>query len=267
LRTPLSILGVPVVVLHLAVSAPVATAVARLTDVAPDGTSAQVSAGILNLTHRRSHDHPEPLEPGSVEEVRIELRPVGYRFQAGHRIRVSVASGAWPVIWPSPFPATFALHRGPVTPSRLVLPVVPLAGGPGDVAVPTFRTDPPDEPEVGGEGNADLPIWQITTDVIDDTVTVTIHDGGEDILDDGRRLYAAETLQLTASDAEPAEASMKADVVYRWHEHSFDTEIRARSIQTSDAEAFDLAVELEVDVDGEPFFRRQWHESIARRLV
>ena len=32
--------------------APVATVVVRLTDVAPDGTSAQVSAGILNLTHR-----------------------------------------------------------------------------------------------------------------------------------------------------------------------------------------------------------------------
>jgi hypothetical protein len=267
LPTPLSILGVPVVVLHLAVSAPVATAVARLTDVAPDGTSAQVSAGILNLTHRRSHDHPEPLEPGSVEEVRIELRPAGYRFQAGHRIRVSLASGAWPVIWPSPFSATFTLHRGPGTPSRLVLPVVPPAGDPGDVAVPTFRTDPPDEPEVGGEGNADPPTWQITTDVIDDTVTVTIHDGGEDVLDDGRRLYAAETLELTASDAEPARASMRADVVYRWHEHTFDAEIRARSVQTSDAEAFDLAVELEVDVDGESLFRRQWHESIARRLV
>ena len=36
------ILGVPEVILHLAVSAPIATAVVRLTDVAPDGTSYQV---------------------------------------------------------------------------------------------------------------------------------------------------------------------------------------------------------------------------------
>jgi hypothetical protein len=267
LPDPVSILGVPVVVLHLAVSAPVATAVVRLADVAPDGTSAQVSAGILNLTHRRSHEHPSPLEPGTVEGIRVELRPAGYRFAAGHRIRVSVASSAWPVIWPSPLPATFTLHRGPGTPSRLVLPVVPPAGGPGDATVPAFKTNPPDEPEVGGEDESDPPIWRITSDVIDRTVTVTIHDGGEDILDDGRRLYAAETLQLTASDADPARASMQADVVYRWHEHDFDTEIRARSIQTSDAVAFDLAVELEVDVDGEPFFRRGWRESIERRLV
>jgi hypothetical protein len=98
-------------------------------------------------------------------------------------------------------------------------------------------------------------------------VTVTIHDGGEDVLDDGRRLYSAETLRLTASDSDPAHASLEADVVYRWHERAFDTEIRARSRQTSDESAFDLQVDLEVDVDGEAFFRRQWHESIPRRLV
>jgi hypothetical protein len=226
-----------------------------------------VSAGILNLTHRHSHEHPEPLSPGSVEEIRVELRPAGYRFMAGHRIRVTIASAAWPVIWPSPYPATFELHRGPATPSRLLLPVVPAAGGSGDLAVPAFKTTPPDEPEVGGEGIADRPIWQIATDVIEDTVTVTIHDGGEDVLDDGRRLYAAETLELTASDAHPAHAVMRADVVYRWQEHAFQTTIRAGSIQTSDASSFDLAVDLEVDVDGEPFFRRGWRESIERKLV
>ncbi len=72
---------------------------------------------------------------------------------------------------------------------------------------------------------------------------------------------------MTAFDAEPARASLEADVVYRWHEHAFATEIRARSTQTSDAEAFHLSVRLEVDLDGEAFFRRDWRESIPRRLV
>ncbi len=267
LLAALEILGVSEVVLHLAVSAPVATAVIRLTDVAPDGTSAQVSAGILNLTHRRSHERPEPLEPDVAHEVRISLRPAGYRFLADHRIRVSVASSAWPVIWPSPFPAEFGLHHGPPTPSRLILPVVPPAGGPGDLPVPAFEATPPDELEIAGEGTTDQPVWEIATDVIADTVTVTIHDGGEEVLHDGRRLYSAETLSLTASDADPGRASLDADVVYRWREHTFETEIRARSQQVSDRTAFDLAVELEVELDGEPFFRRRWHESIERRLV
>jgi putative CocE/NonD family hydrolase len=264
---PLEILGVPEVVLHLAVSAPVATAVVRLADVAPDGTSAQVSAGILNLTHRRSHATPEALVPGQVETILVAMRPAGYRFLPGHRIRVSVASSAWPVVWPSPHPATFELRRGPRDGSRLILPVVPPAGGPGDVPVPAFKTTPPDEPEIRGEGGADQPVWRIATDVIAGTVTVTIHDGGEDILDDGRRLYSAETLELTAADADPAHASLDADVVYRWREHAFATEIRARSRQTSDETSFELVVELEVDVDGAPFFRREWRETIERRLV
>jgi putative CocE/NonD family hydrolase len=267
LEAAVEIFGVPEVILHLAVSVPVATLVVRLTDVAPDGTSAQVSAGMLNLTHRRSHERPEPLTPGSVEEMHVLLRPAGYRFLASHRIRVSVASSAWPVVWPSPYPCTFELHRGPATLSRLVPQVVPPAGGRGDTPVPAFKTTPPDRPDVGGEGNADQPVWRITTDVIADTVTVTIHDGGEDVLDDGRRLYAAETLELTASDSEPATATLKADVVYRWTEHEFETEIRVRCNQSSDQAAFDLDVELEVDVDGEPFFRRRWRESIDRRLV
>jgi putative CocE/NonD family hydrolase len=267
LTAAVEVLGVPEVVLHLSVSAPIATAVVRLADVAPDGTSAQVSAGILNLTHRRSHEGPEPLTPGAIEAIRVSLRPAGYRFLPGHRIRVSVASSAWPVVWPSPDPATFELHAGPETPSRLILPVIPPAGGPGDVSVPTYKTTPPELPVIGSEGHADPPIWRITEDVIDGTVTVTIHDGGEDVLDDGRRLYAAETLELTASDSTPAVATMAADVVYRWQEHTFSAEIRARSRQTSDRDTFDLSVELDVDVDGEAFFRRAWRESIPRRLV
>jgi len=266
LDAPLEILGVPDVFLHLSASAPIATAVVRLSDVAPDGTSAQITAGILNLTHRRSHARPEALEPGLVELVRVGLRPAGYRFLPGHRIRVSVASSAWPVIWPSPLAAEFELHRGAAAPSRLVLPVVPSASGPGDTAVPAFKTTPPEMPEVGRAGTADEPVWQISTDVLSGSVTVSVHDGGETVLDDGRRLYSAETLRMTAFDDDPAVASLDADVVYRWREHQFETEIRARSRQTSDADVFNLSIDLEVDIDGAPFFRRSWRESIERRL-
>lgn len=267
LADAVSILGVPAVVLHLSVSAPVATAVVRLTDVAPDGTSYQVSAGVLNLTHRRSSTHPEPLIPGVVEPVTIPLRTAGYRFAPGHRIRVSVASSYWPVLWPSPYPAEFELHRGPATPSRLVLPVVPAAGGPGDLPVPAFKTTPADVPSIGGPGEDDPPVWRIEQDVLADTTTVTIHDGGDWHLQDGRYLYAGETLILTASDRDPATASMDANVVYRWHEVANRIEIRARSRQSSDATDFDLAVDLAVDLDGERFFERQWRERVPRHLV
>jgi putative CocE/NonD family hydrolase len=281
LAEALEILGVPEVVVHLAVDAPVATLSVRLSDVAPDGSVALVSAGVLNLTHRRSHTDPEPLPPGVVEEVRVPLRTAGYRWLPGHRVRVALASSLWPVLWPSPYPATFRVHRGPATPSHLELPVIPPAGGPGDAAVRPFRTEPPDlhrpvaEPLDGaGPAIADPPVWRIDEDVIAGSVTVHVHDGGEAIVPDGRRLYAAETLRMTAWDDDPARAELDAHVVYRWQEREGDRdgeltriEIRADSRQASTATDFDLAVRLEVDVDGTRFFERSWHEIIPRHLV
>jgi putative CocE/NonD family hydrolase len=275
------VLGVPVVVLAIEVDAPVAMVSVRLSDVAPDGTTSLVSSGVLNLTHRRSHADPEPMRPGQVEQVEVPLRTAGYRWQAGHRLRIAVASSLWPVLWPTPFPATFAIHRGPAARSRLELPVIPPAGGPGDADVPAFRQTPPDlrwaaaEPlDGGGPAEPDPPVWRIDEDVIAGSTTVHVHDGGEAIVPDGRRLYAAETLRLTAWDADPARAELDADVTYRWQERDgsdSDTltaiEIRAWSLQTSRADAFDLQVRLEVDVDGARFFERSWQEIIPRDHV
>jgi hypothetical protein len=280
LEEALEILGVPEVVVHLEVDAPVATLSVRLSDVAPDGSVALVSAGVLNLTHRRSHVEPEPLVPGRIEETRVPLRTAGYRWLPGHRLRVAIASSLWPVLWPSPYPATFTVHRGAATPSRLELPVIPPAGGPGDAPVAAFRTAPPDlrwpgPPPLDGGGPAmsDPPAWRIEEDVIGRSVTVRIHDGGEAIVPDGRRLYAAETLRMTAWDDDPARAELDARVVYRWQEREpgrddlTRIEIHADSEQTSSAAEFDLSVRLTVDVDGERFFERDWHEVIPRHLV
>ena len=49
-------------------------------------------------------------------------------------------------------------------------------------------------PSVGGPGEEDPPVWRIAEDVLAETTTVTIHDGGGRHLQDGRYLYAAETL-------------------------------------------------------------------------
>jgi len=41
---------------------------------APDGVSAMVSAGVLNLTHRESHAEPQPLAPGEIyADCRLQI--------------------------------------------------------------------------------------------------------------------------------------------------------------------------------------------------
>ena len=73
LAARVEILGAPVVELDLAVDEPGALLAARLNDVQPDGTSTLVTYGLLNLTHRESHDQPEALDPGTFQQVRLQL--------------------------------------------------------------------------------------------------------------------------------------------------------------------------------------------------
>ncbi len=240
---------------------PVATAVVRLADVAPDGTVAQVAAGVLNLTHRDSDASPEPLEPGRRYDVRVPLRAAGYRFAPGHRVQVSVASAYWPVLWPSPTAGELRIHRRG---SRLVLPTIP--AGSGVLPPPAFKTSPAGVGAYGSEA-ADPPVWRIVEDVIAGTVTVSTNDAGETSLPDGTVVFAGEQLEMTASDADPAHAQMANRVDYRLSQDGVRVDVRATGETTSTETDFRMTVRLEVDLDGAPFFRRDWDETIPRRLV
>ncbi|MEI7742620.1 MAG: CocE/NonD family hydrolase [Chloroflexota bacterium] len=265
LGEPLAVMGVPEAVLYLWASMPVATGVVRLSEVAPDGTSSLVAQGALNLTHRRSDVAPEPM-PGrrTPEEIRIPLRTSGYRFTAGNRIRLTVLTSCWPILWPSPFPGHLGLLYGWLTPSRLVLPMLPSRAA--TLPVPPFRTEPVVLREVGSS-REDPPEWRIEEDVLRGTVSVTIFEGGESTQEDGSRLYSSERLVLRVSDADPAHAHLDSDVVYRLDGDGFAVDIRATGVIASDETAFDVSVGLDVRLDGEPFFARTWEERIPRRLV
>ncbi|WP_159013494.1 CocE/NonD family hydrolase [Acidisoma sp. S159] len=120
LEETLEILGAPVLDLEVAVDRPNAVIAVRLSDVSPDGGSLRVTYGVLNLTHRNSHERPEDVVPGARMRIRIALNDAAHRFVPGHRLRVAVATSYWPVIWPSAEPATLSLFTAA---SRLTLPV------------------------------------------------------------------------------------------------------------------------------------------------
>lgn len=102
LMEPLEILGNGSLRLRISSDKPVAMVAVRLNDIRPDGAVSKVATGFLNLTHHSGSDTPEPLEPGRWYEVEVQLSAIGYRFPAGHRIRVSLSPSYWPMIWPSP---------------------------------------------------------------------------------------------------------------------------------------------------------------------
>jgi putative CocE/NonD family hydrolase len=116
----LEILGAPVAELLVAADRPVAFAVVRLCDLAPDGTSARITYGVLNLCQRDSRDEPRPLGPGRHYRVRVRLDHIGWTVPAGHRLRVAISTSYWPMLWPAPEIVTLTIVAGA---SRLELPV------------------------------------------------------------------------------------------------------------------------------------------------
>ena len=116
----LEIMGAPQVTFELSVDRPAAFLAVRLNEIAPDGAVTRITYGLLNLTHRESHEHPAALVPGQRYKVTVVLNDIAHGFAAGNRIRVAVSTSYWPLVWPSPEPVTLKIFTGE---SRLELPV------------------------------------------------------------------------------------------------------------------------------------------------
>ena len=262
LTEPLDFVGMPEAILHVSSSAPVAYVVVRLTDVAPDDTSAQVTAGILNLTHRNSHSNPEALKPNEVYEVKVELRATAYRFLPGHRIRLTVSSTYWPLLFPSPYKSDNYIHHSGTYSSRLILPVV----NQPSLSIPQFKTTPPELIQMG-ESISDVPEWKIEEDVIVGSVTVRSYGGDRSTLPDGTVITSSERLHMTTYHNDPAHALFFNDVNYHLIEHGHDVHVHSTgSIRTTETD-FHLDIQLVVKLNENVFFQKSWLESIERNLV
>jgi uncharacterized protein len=72
--------------------------VAKVVDLAPDGSARLVTRGWLKASHRRqdrsrpylfhTHQAPQRLTPGSPYRLAVEIWPTSYRLRAGHRLAV-----------------------------------------------------------------------------------------------------------------------------------------------------------------------------------
>jgi putative CocE/NonD family hydrolase len=120
LPADLEVIGNPLLKIRVSADVPVAKLAVRLTQVTPEGKSWAVSMGLLNLTHRVSHEHPSALEPGRSYDVEVPLVFMSQRLKAGNRLRVALSENFWPLVWPSPQIATLSVTTGV---SSLILPV------------------------------------------------------------------------------------------------------------------------------------------------
>ena len=76
--------------------------IARLCDLAPDGTSVLICRTVRNLA---LNDDLDAVSNGRGEaagrDVTVPFPAAAYRLRKGHKLRLSLSSSYWPMIWPS----------------------------------------------------------------------------------------------------------------------------------------------------------------------
>ncbi len=150
LTDKLEILGFPVANLVVSADAPQADWIARLEDVAPDGTTVLVASAAQNGAHRESARDPQAIVPGQRFALPIEMHVTSWVFPAGHRLRLAVSNAQWPMLWPTPYSMTTNLFVGAEA-TRLELPVVPAESHP----VPHFEPIEKTHDSLPGYGTID----------------------------------------------------------------------------------------------------------------
>ncbi|MGW3799532.1 CocE/NonD family hydrolase [Streptomyces clavifer] len=259
------VLGAPALDAEVASDAPVAQLNVRLSDVAPDGRSTRVTYGVLNLTHRDSQEHPEALEPGRRYRVRVPLHSIAHAFPPGHRIRVSLSTSYWPLVWPAPRPALLSVYESG---STLTLPVRP-EDVPEDKALRPFGEPegcaPPavtrlSEPEQAWTVTRDLVDYRSVLDIVKDRGLQRYEDTG---IETGLR--ACEKYSWTGEDF----GSVRGESawVMRFGRPDWDVRVETRTVLTSDEDAFHVDATLDGYEDGRRVFSRTWNEQIPRTNV
>ena len=263
LEEAFTILGAPAVNLDVASDQENAFVCVRLNEVLVDGESLQISYGILNLTHRNSHEFPEALEPGKRYSVRIQLNDIAHTFAPGSRIRVAISTAFWPIVWPSPRPATVSLFTGA---SSLSLPVReprpsdakarPLAPPRHSRVHPTTILVNPEPEFVGFEDDTNTGIQSFIFRTDSGTKQFDRHGWTTSVKTDYQ-------YHIHPDDPTSACVDLSATETYG-REGQLDARIEARQKMTCDETHFIIEAKLDVFDGDERAYSRQWNKRIAR---
>ncbi|MET7616631.1 CocE/NonD family hydrolase [Streptomyces sp. NPDC005408] len=263
---PVEILGRPRVTLRLRLDVPHGQAVARLCDVAPDGSSTLVTRGVLSLSARHGRERAAAWPPGTTEDVAFELNGIGHTFPPGHRIRLAVSSAYWPWIWPHSGSAGFTLDPAG---SRLELPVREPGAGASDKIIfeepeqsePLGVSSPVtlDEPRPGRLVTRDVAQGEWRVEIDPRHGATLVHPDGLEYTEDALETY-------TIRERDPHSAHTRSTWTIRLHrpELAWDVRIETRSEVSCDAADFITSDEVVCRDGHEIVFHRTWEQRIPR---
>jgi hypothetical protein len=268
LSAQIDILGAQVLELDFAVDKPVAQLCARLSDVATDGKALRVSYQVFNLTHRDSHEHPSALVPGQRYKLRLKLNDCGHRFAPGHRIRLSLSTAYWPLIWPSPERVTLKVLAGT---SSLTLPRRQPRSTDGAEPFPASEMAPLTPMSQVTEGRAER---YAQIDMYSGVTTYvtrgegSVFGGGASRFDDiGTVNNHCLTRHLTIKADDPLSAGYKIEQSYELSRPDWPIRIETVTEMSATKDMFLLSGRLDAFEGETRVASRSWNEKIKRDLV
>ena len=261
----IEILGAPIIELEIDCDQQQGMVAVCLSEILPDGAATRISYGLLNLSHRDSHEFPEALEPGKPYRIRLQLNETAHRFAAGNRIRIAVSSSYWPIAWPSPHKTTLGLVTGE---SSLTLPLRPENAADAELA-----------PFAAAEGAVALDMtperapgyrWTIEKDMISGNVTMNQwFDEGRTIYNehDGWTVESTHDEYFTIHPDDPNSASVDLTWTESFERGDWRVSSRTHTRMTSTPSHFVVTAELEAREGDEVIHSQTWRREFARNQV
>jgi uncharacterized protein len=243
------VVGHPVARLRVSVDQPLASLAVKLCDVFPDGTSALVSRGSVDLTFRDGiHGAPSRLVPGQEYDVQLELDACAYQWSPGQALRVSVTGVDWPNTIAPPAPVVLTVHSGTVA-----LPVLP-----GSWPAPSFTPGAEHSTE-----SAEGVRWAVEDDVIRRRTTAHTHTVSEyDTPYDGTA--REDYLGAVSVDRRTWDQSSHAVTTYDLTWPGIDIRVVSTMDIAITAPGLDVTIETVATLDGETVSTRTWSEHVPR---
>jgi uncharacterized protein len=261
LKEDVAMLGHSRAVLRASAPVPLAHWFARLSDVAPDGSVTQITGAGINGAQRDSMTDPKDLVPNQLYSFNIAMHLASWVFPKGHRIRLSVSNGLWPMMWPTPNPMTTTLALGGSEGSKLILPLVPLNGP----APPPFASPEPSEErkDIRTVGFPWPGEWTLQRDEAHQKATVIWKGKSESEYPWGKETEL-EQMTYEIADANPAANTVKGEAETTFQLKDRVLTWRGHLSVTSDAKNFFYTYTREVLKDGTVVKQKTWEETIPR---
>lgn len=265
LEADLEILGAPIFEVDVSSRQETGQLIICLNEILPDGAITRISYGILNLAHRDGHQNPQPLVPGDTYRIRIRLNEIAHRFAAGNRIRLSISTAYWPVVWPSPEKSTLRATVGTAT---LNLPT--RTGKASDQDLREF--DPPESAPPLKKTVSRKPSfeWAAVEDLTNGVVVSRQwFDEGATTFDeyDGWKVDSTHEEIYTIHPDDPNSAKCGIVWTERFSRDDWNVSSRTQSIVTSSATHFHLEARLKAWLGDDLVHEQEWEKSFRRRLV